>query len=277
MYKLIRVLNNNAILVEDLKDGIETILMGKGVGYRLKGEDEIELDIDDVEKTFIPLANQWTSAYLKLIDTVDEKILSVCSEIVLRARETLGDLHSSIFVVLTGHINFAIERLHNDMAIENPLLTEIQLLYPNEYAVGLYAQEIIEKRLEISFRIEESAYIALHLNAARLHQDVKTSLKKTNIIRVLVSYIQEKMDIVIKDKLVYRQLLDHMRGVIDRNEQGSTIENLFLNEIYKQIPKEQGVARGVASLLKKHLDLDIGDAEIGYIALHLYRLKRMLM
>lgn len=277
MYKLLRVLNNNAILVKDLNEEIETIFMGKGVGFSLKDEDEIDLDIEEIERAFVPLANQWTSAYLKLIDTVDEKILSVCSEIVLRARETLGDLHSSIFVVLTGHINFAIERLNKNVEIENPLLTEIQLLYPNEYAVGLYAQELIEKRLDISFRVEESAYIALHLNAARLHQDVKTSLKKTNIIRVLVSYIQEKLHIKIKDKLVYRQLLDHMRGVIDRNEQGAKIENLFLPEIHKQIPNEQRVARGVAELMEKHLGLVIGDAEIGYIALHLYRLRRMLL
>lgn len=277
MYHFLRVLNNNAVLAKK-SDDQEVILMGKGIGFRCgKGDSECIISDMDVEKTFIPLSNQLTDAYLDLIQRVDENILSACSEIVLKASENLGELQPNIFVVLSVHIDFAIKRIKENIQIENPLMEEIEILYPKEYAVAIEGKKLLEKRLDMSICDEEAGYIALHLHAARTSQDVKESLRRTNLLRSLVDRTEMLLDIQLKKNIAYRQLMDHFRGVLERVENQIETKNPLLTETKLKLAKEFETAEGLAKIFEEGTGKKVSESEIGYIATHLYRLKRMVL
>lgn len=138
MYKFLRALNNNAVLAHDAT-GNEVILMGKGIGFGSPGD----IHPAKVERSYILSDVHQTSAYLELLGQGDPEVFEAVSEILLQAREVLGNLHPSILPVLSGHVDFAIRRVRQGMVIENPLLLEIRSLYPDEYHVGLLAIELL--------------------------------------------------------------------------------------------------------------------------------------
>lgn len=276
MYQFIRTLNNNAVLAKNREDQ-EVILLGKGIGFH-HGKDEKDFTIlaNQVEKTFIPLSNQLTGAYLDLIGRVDEQILSASSEIILKASETLGELQPNIFVVLSAHIDFAIQRIRENIIIENPLMEEIELLYPKEFAVALESRRILEKRLHLSICREEAGYLALHFNSARYNYDIKDTLKRTNLLRSLAEHTVLWLDLPPLAGVPYKQLMDHFRGLLQRVGQDIPTENLFLPEIPSRIPKEYAVAQKLATLVESALGKKVSSSEIGYTAIHLHRLRRMV-
>ncbi|MDO4711279.1 MAG: PRD domain-containing protein [Peptostreptococcaceae bacterium] len=277
MYHFVRVLNNNAVLAKK-SDEQEVILMGKGIGFRCgKGDDSCIILHEDVEKTFIPLSNNLTEEYLDLIRRVDEQILSVCSEIVLKASENLGDLQPNIFILLSVHIDFAVRRIKENIVIENPLMDEIEMLYPTEYAVAMEAKKMLEKQLQMTICDEEAGYIALHLHAARTKQDVKDSLRRTNLLRLLSDKTEELLKIDLKKGFAYRQLMDHLRGVLERVENDISVHHPLLIETRLKLVKEFDMATHLAGILAEGSGKKVSENEIGYIAIHLHRLKKMAL
>ncbi|WP_284690920.1 PRD domain-containing protein [Bacillus subtilis] len=74
--------------------------------------------------------------------------MQVCEAIIDHARTTLNkNLNDSIYVTLTDHITFAIERHQKGMDIKNALLWEIKRLYKDEFMCGVEALRIIQDKL----------------------------------------------------------------------------------------------------------------------------------
>ncbi len=277
MYRFVRVLNHNAVIATD-SENREVILMGKGIGFRYgKNENEQLIAGEEVEKTYIPLSNQQTQEYLDLFNTMDEDVLSACSEIVLKATESLGDLHPSVFIVLSVHIDFAVKRIKQNFVIENPLLEEIEILYPTEYAVALEGKKILENRLNMSIAPEEAGYIALHLHAARDSRNVKDTLRRINLLRNMSDTAQQLLKISMKKGLIYRQMLNHFRGVMERSEQDIRTSNPLLKEIRLNCRQEFEAAKKIAMILEEGIGKTVSDSEIGYIAVHLNRIKTTVL
>lgn len=69
-------------------------------------------------------------------------------------------------------------------------------------------------------------------------------------------------------------LLDHISFAIQRLSMGLSIENPFINEITLLYSKEYDVAEQAASIIKERMNIDIGYAEKGFIALHLYSARK---
>lgn len=64
------------------------------------------------------------------------------------AEEKLGKkLDESIYITITDHIYSAVQRYQNGLVIRNTMRWEIQRYYPDEYAVGLQAAQIIRDTL----------------------------------------------------------------------------------------------------------------------------------
>ncbi len=56
------------------------------------------------------------------------------------------------------------------MLFGNPLLREVRTFYREEYLIGTFALDLIERRLGIAFPADEAASIALHIvNAGVQH------------------------------------------------------------------------------------------------------------
>ena len=267
-YKFIRALNNNAVLATR-GDGPEVILMGKGIGFGSPGA----INPTSVERAYV--LSDWgdKSAYLELLEQGDPEVFEAVSEIILRATSSLGELHPSIFPVLSGHVDFAIRRVRQGMMIENPLLSEIQSLYQDEYHVALGAIDLLNQRLGIELLDEEAGYIALHLGAARTNQDIKATLRLTNAINDAVGEISRRLSLTIPPGPLYRQTIEQLRRMVDPVAAGGAVKNILLPDIKRLMPDAWQTAQAISHKLADAIGAVISDDEIGYLAIHLNYLQ----
>ncbi|OJV63974.1 MAG: hypothetical protein BGO41_06890 [Clostridiales bacterium 38-18] len=273
-YKIVRIYNNNAILVQGNDTKGEAVLVGKGIGFGKKTGMEEEISSSEIEKYFITYDDKLKREYLNLVEQLDEQILAVCSEIIQEANESIGPLSDRIHIVLTDHIGFALERMKLGMEIHNPFLDEIKLLYPKEYEMGLKAQQMILSQLGVAIVEDEVAFIALHLSAARSQKDVKESVKNTRILKELVKLIESQIGISIPKDLTYSRLIHHLRGAIDRIETGYQVVNPLLEALKKDLKESFDIANLLKSKIETEYGITVPEDEVGFMAIHIDRLKR---
>ena len=102
----------------------------------------------------------------------------ISDEIISHAKDHLKlKLNQSIYVTLTDHINFAIERVSQGIEPQNALLWEIKRFYPQEFQLGIYALELIHDRLGILLPEDEAGFIALHFVNAEYGTDIRDAVK----------------------------------------------------------------------------------------------------
>ena len=165
-YRIERVINNNVVCSVNGK-GEEIILRGKGIGFQKKPG--MEVDASLVEGIFTLEKSQTKNKLVQLLEDIPEIYIEITSQIVDHAKETLGkSLNENIYVTLTDHIHFAIERKQKHLEYVNPLLWEIKSFYTGEYQVGLWALDLIHKRLGQRLKEDEAGFIALHIVNAQL-------------------------------------------------------------------------------------------------------------
>lgn len=103
----------------------------------------------------------------------------------------------------------------------------------------------------------------------RLSYDIE---KVEQVTHEIVEVARQELDIT-SEKL-YEALYDHISFAIERLKMGLPIDNPFIGEIAIMCSREYEVAETAAELIKKRVAVDIGDAEKGFIALHLYSSRR---
>jgi beta-glucoside operon transcriptional antiterminator len=143
--KIKKILNNNAVIAID-QDANEVVVTGSGLAFKKKIGDI--LDNHKVERIF-RLEDQEVSRKLKkLIRDLPIKYVEISEAIIAMAKHDLGcELNENIYLTLTDHIHFLVERIEKKLAISNPLSWEIRRFYTEEYKVGVKAIEAIEKNL----------------------------------------------------------------------------------------------------------------------------------
>lgn len=102
-------------------------------------------------------------------------------------------------------------------------------------------------------------------NMKRLDYDTD---KVKKITRDIVHAARKQLG--IENEKLYDALYDHIVFAIERLKIGLPIENPFITEISVLCNREFDVAELAAQLIRRELDVDIGEAERGFIALHLY-------
>ena len=106
--KIIKVINNNVVSALD-KDAEEVVIMGKGIGFRAKPGQIV--DEKQVEKTFRLDDKKSTGQFARLVERLPVEYLKVSDQIITYAKNNIGlKLHQSIYLTLTDHISFVIER-----------------------------------------------------------------------------------------------------------------------------------------------------------------------
>lgn len=276
MFEIIKVMNNNVLLAVDLGQGQECILIGKGLGFGKQNGKTVSIDEGQIEKRFYAFEQSMKQQYFELITGMDPRIVGLCAEVVAAAEERLGTLNSQIHVVLTDHIGFAIERLRQGTEIHNPFLYEIQMLYPDEFRAASEGVRYLQSQLGIEIPEDETGFIALHLHAARQNEAVKETLRQTRLLKELVEIISQESGIAVEPgELTYQRLINHLRGVIDRVRKGRSVENPLMDSIRKEFKEALIIAGRLKIHLEKAYDLTVPDGELGYMALHIERLRKM--
>ncbi|MFJ5716063.1 PRD domain-containing protein [Neobacillus sp. NPDC093127] len=270
--KIKKILNNNAVVVSD--NNQEKIAIGARIAYQKRKNDII--NPSKIEKLFVMKENE---KFQKLLLQIPEEHFALSEEIITHAEESLGaKLNDHIHIALTDHLSFAIERVRDGIKLKNKLLHEIKILYKREFDIGMWAIQHIEKKTNIKMPVDEAAFIALHLHTANLQGgDMKQTLRQTAIIGSMVQTIKDSLNIEIdEDDLSYQRLITHLRFAISRisSPEPLTIDDEMLKMITNKFPAAYNCARKVANVLIKNHGMLLPEHELGYLTLHIERLRK---
>lgn len=269
--KIKKILNNNAAIVTD--DNLEKIAIGPGIAFNKRKNDIINRN--KIEKLFV-IKND--DHFEQLLPQIPVEHMLLTQEIIQYAEDRLQvKLNPHLFIALADHLSFAIERHENGIFIKNKLLPEIRILYKKELEIGIWAIHHVEEKIGIRMPIDEAAFIALHLHTASVPSgNLHDSLRQTSIINEIVQMINNDYSINIEEAgLSYERLITHIRYTLYRTEEvpERTLDEEMLNMISSKFPSAFQCAERIAQHLSSMHSINLPPEEIGYITIHIERLR----
>ena len=272
-YKVLKSLSSNVVVSE--KDSNVYVLFGKGIGFGKK-PGELITKGSTIEQKFIKIDDSEKANYVEILNNVEGQILAVTEEIISLAEDILKEkLTSRIHVGLADHISFSMKRMELEIDIVNPFLNEIQTLYPKEYSIAEKGSKLIKEKLNVDLPESEIGFITLHIHSARVNVEVSQTLKYTKIIKEVMEYIQELVGINSDQKsMEYARLVSHLRYALDRIENDKVLKNVMLESVKTAMSEEFEISKKVCKFISQKLSKEVCEDEVGYISLHIYRLKQ---
>jgi len=271
--KIAKVINNNVISVLQ-DDGTELVIMGRGIAFQKKPGEEVEKD--RIQKVFA-LKNKQTSENFKLLlREVPMDLMVVVEEIIQYAKHILGKkLNENIYVSLTDHINYAMERHQKGIEIKNALLWEIKQLYKEEFSVGLKALEQIKQTFQISLPEDEAGFIAIHIINAEMNEEMTNTMNITKFIQRIITIVKYHFNVEFEeDSLNYHRFVTHLRFFAQRVFQGTHYENDddYLYIMIKQKHKEAAsCTEKIKDYIQKEYNHTLTNEEMLYLTIHIER------
>lgn len=268
-----QVLGNNIISSWD-SNGKEILLMGKGIGFSVKPGSLV--DESKISKTF-SLKTKELSQFTELISKIPELHIRCAGKVISYAKETLNiKLNDNIYITLTDHLNYAIERKKQGIEFKNALLWEIKKFYHQEYQIGLEALNIIKERLGVELSEDEAGNIALHIVNAELDTDMKLSIEITQMIQDIINIVRYHFGVSLnEDTLSYERFVTHLKFFVQRavrKQYYETGDMEFCNMIYRQYQDAYHCALKVDTYVKKKMNYQITGEEIMYLTVHIKRI-----
>ena len=108
MYRIIKVLNNNGILVYHNETGRELILMGNGVGFGKKPTQQIE-DMPGA-KVYSLVTRQKQQSVLKVVNGIQPGFIEAAGRIIEEAEKVFSEVNHEILLPMADHIALAAKR-----------------------------------------------------------------------------------------------------------------------------------------------------------------------
>ena len=256
--RIIRVFSNNAVLVrvpsgvpreDTAQNTAQTkntqVLVGRGIGFQRKPGDEISPATAD--RQYLELSPE-RAQFLKGVLSLDPAVMETISAAVDLAVDLLGELHPSVYVVLAEHISFAVQRAGSGEQIRNSLVDEIRAAFPLEFqAAQLMVSYINSHTANATLPVDEAAFIALHLNAARQGVTVKQPLAVANELAGLLRFVCARLGATTTnlDGTVDHSLALELTRMSNRVGSKQFRSNLARRSIERDLPSEFDVAQQV--------------------------------
>lgn len=273
--KIKKVLNQNAVLVLD--EGQEKVAVGKGVGFNKTKNDVLSRQL--VERMFV-MEPEGLKKLQVLLSQIEDKYFLASEEIIQHAETVLGEkLNEHINIGLSDHIAFAAENIQNNIIVRNKLLSEIEILYSEEFAIAQWAVEYLTQTLEIPFSYDEAGYIAIHIHSALSGRtDNSKSIREVTIVSEIIHLIEQELAIDIhddKNSLSYSRLVNHLRLFIHRFQQNqyAVLDEEILEVVKKKYAESYEISKKVQVLLMRNFHYQVPNEELGYLSIHIERLR----
>ena len=268
-----KVINNNIISAYE-KSGAEVIVMGRGIGFKKKQGEMVPAD--QISKIFRIKSRTLTEQFKELLANMPLERVRISDEIISHAKDHLKlKLNQSIYVTLTDHINFAIERVRQGIEPQNALLWEIKRFYPQEFQLGIYALELIQDRLGILLPEDEAGFIALHFVNAEYGTDIRDAVKFPDQMQAIVDIVERDLGILLDESsLHYERFMTHIKFLIQRiyrKELLSSEDRELSLMMQRTYPREYQCSVKVAEYIMQATGCKLSEEEIMYLSVHIRR------
>lgn len=250
--------------------------MGSGLGFKKRPGDLIEQD--KIEKIYI-LSNERASGQKleQLLSKVPVEHIRIANEIINYAKISLAKkLNDNIYLTLTDHVNFAIERCQQGIVVRNALLWEIKRFYNHEYLIGKEALNMIKKRLDVDLPEDEAGFIALHfVNATMESMNLGQTTEMTKVIQNIINIVKYHFRVELDEySLHYERFVTHLKFFVQRvftNTEISDDDKNFLQMLKEQYQEEYRCALKIRSYMLKEYQKDLTEDELVYLTVHIKR------
>lgn len=275
--KIDKIINNNLVRAFD-QDNKEVLVMGCGLGFKKKVGEVI--DTSKIEKIYSLENKNYSNKLVELLSDIPLEVIQTTNEIVSYARYSLGKkINDNIYILLTDHINFAIERINQGLEFKNPLLWEIKRFYNHEFLIGKEALQIIKKKLNVELSEDEAASIALHIVNAQLNStNMDETLDITKMIQSILNIVKYHYNLELDEySLHYERFITHLKFFAQRIFSGKEIEDEdnYLCEIMKNKYKiAYDCVDKIEKYINKEFNHELTEDEKMYLAVHINRITK---
>ena len=268
-----KVINNNVISAYDVNQQ-EIVIMGKGIGFKAHTGELI--DESKIEKVFRIENEKLSRQFQELLENIPLEHMQLTSDIISYAIKNLNvQLNQNIYITLTDHINFAIQRQSQGIQLKNALLWETKRFYHQEYLMGKYAVDLLNEKLGTEFTEDEAGFIALHFVNAEYNTTINDTFEMTNMIQKILELVRLEMGIEFdEESLHYERFITHLKFLVQRlyrHELLKDEEIEFARMMENKYPKEYECSNHIAEYIEKEYGSKIASEEIMFLAIHIKR------
>lgn len=275
--KVLKILNNNFILVENAK-GQEEIVMGRGL--RFKTQVGGELKEEDVERRFVSGRGSYLREYGRMIEEMPLETMEAVQDAVETAGKSLGrPLDSQAFLLLLDHLAYAMERCQKGIVLQNRLLWEVKKFYPKEFEAGRKAVDCLNRSLGLDLPEEEAGNIAFHLvNAQTEDMDMDKTMTSVKTVKDILTVVQFHMKKELDtESLYFSRFVTHLQFFVQRLLENRMLEekdSFLFEQISRQYPEELAAAMKISGYVERTLKKAITREELLYLTIHITRVFR---
>lgn len=267
--------NNNVLMSVDEK-GQEVVLMGNGLAFSCRPGDLV--DESKIEKTFVIEKHDFPEQFVHALTDMSETEIQIINKILEDASVALNTVFSDyLYLALADHIRYALKRYDEQTELTNPLLWDIEQIYPQEFKAALSALNTILEYTGKPLKKDEAAYIALHfVNAQQeslpLSETIKTPKMIKQIIRIIEYHYAMELD---KNSVSYQRFLVHMRFFAQRviaNEKLEHNELSVFTHLKEKWSRAYGCVEKIEAFIQRQYQKEIGEDERFYLMVHIQRM-----
>ena len=272
--QIVKKINNNVALARDGR-GNELVVFGKGVGFPAM---PYELDdLDRIQRTFYNVSKR----YIDLLPDLPEALMLAADDIAEEARDELDcELNPNLPFILADHLNFAIQRTRQGVALQNPLSYDVKHLYPKEYQIAARGMRELCSKMGVQLPESETVSVALHLiNAEGKAGDMHDTLANVQLIAQLSEMVEDYFHIQIdRDSFNYSRLAMHMRYLVQRMSEGRPMqEDPATRELFRTVkmeyPQDYDCTRRITEWLAANRGWHCTSEEQLYLVMHIHRVR----
>ena len=240
--------------------------------------EKIGSTIDESKITQVYTLQDKNSKLEELLTRVPEEYIQTANEVISYAKFSLGKkLNDNIYITLTDHICFAVERFKQGIVVKNALLWEIRRFYNHEFLIAKDALQIIKRRLNIELPEDEAGFITLHLvNATMDSMDLGITTEMMRVIERILSIVKYHFKVEIDEySLHYERFLTHLKFFVQRVFTDTEInepDKGFLLALKEQYRNEYLCTLKVRDYMMKEYEKELTEDELIYLTVHLRRI-----
>lgn len=271
-----KVLNNNVITIIN-ENNEESVVMGRGIAFQKKKGDEI--DQEKVDKIFVLKNKSINDKLIELVNDISVENLEIAEEVIEYAEKKLDTkLNENIYLTLTDHISFSINRYKSNLEMKNVMLWDIKRLHKAEFEVGLKALEIIKNRINIELPEDEAASIAMHILNGELSQDMPQIVDIINLINEILKIVKYHFNVEFDEESInYYRFITHLKFFAQRLVNGKYYEdndNDLFEMIKNKYPKSYECTRKIEGFIKQKFNNELTKEEKLYLIVHTARVVK---
>ncbi|MBY4602947.1 MULTISPECIES: transcriptional antiterminator LicT [Bacillus] len=274
--KIAKVINNNVISVVN-EQGKELVIMGRGLAFQKKSGDDV--DEARIEKVFTLDNKDVSEKFKTLLYDIPIECMEVSEEIISYAKLQLGKkLNDSIYVSLTDHINFAIQRNQKGLDIKNALLWETKRLYKDEFEIGKEALHMVKNKTGVSLPEDEAGFIALHIVNAELNEEMPNIINITKVMQEILSIVKYHFKIEFNEEsLHYYRFVTHLKFFAQRLFNGTYMESqddFLLDTVKGKYHRAYECTKKIQTYIEREYDHKLTSDELLYLTIHIERVVK---